>query len=88
MKRLRSSTCSARRLQLGLDPLAVGDVGPRADDLLRLAVVVVRDGEGVLDPDVMPVAMAEAIFEAAAALADQPLQLGEHPIGILRDAGA
>ena len=72
-------------LQLGLDPLAVRHVGPRADDLPRLAGVIVRDGESVLDPNIMPVAMAETIFETAAALADQPLELGEyadwHPPG-------
>ena len=71
-------------LELGLDPLAVRHVRPGADDLLRLAVVVVRDGERVLDPDVVAVAMAETIFEAAAALADQPLQFGEHAVGVLR----
>ena len=88
MKRLRSSTCSARRLQLGLDPLAVRHVRPGADDLLGLALVVVGDGERVLDPDVVAVAMAETVFEAAAALADQPLQFGEHAVGIVRDADA
>ena len=83
MNLLRSSTCSARRLQFGLDAFAVGHVGPGPDDLLGLAVIVVGDGESVLDPDIVAVAMAEAVLEGAAALADQAIHLAEHPIGIV-----
>ena len=37
----------------------------------RLAGVVADDLEGVLDPDVMPVAVAKAVRDGAAALLDQ-----------------
>ena len=70
-------------LQLGLDALPIRHVGPRAYDLFRLAVIAVGDGEGVLDPDVVAVAMAEAVFECTMTLGDQALEFGEHPIGVV-----
>ena len=71
------------QLDIGLERrllgvLALGDVGPGADQLLRIAVFVVDDLEAVLDPDVMAVAMAEAIFDAAAAALDQAIHFLEH----------
>ena len=75
----------AERL-LGL--LAAGDVRPRADDLERPTLAVVDDPEGVLDPDVMPVAMAEAILDASRRLfrpaAPFPRRRAWHPRGCSR----
>ena len=48
-----------------------------------MAGVVVDDLEGVLDPNVMPVAMAEAIFDAAAAAPDQREHLAEGPRSVI-----
>ena len=64
--------------------LALGDVGPGADQLLRIAVGVLDDLEAVLDPDVVAVAMAEAIFDAAAAAGDQRSHALEHADRVLR----
>ncbi len=47
---------------------------PRAREDAR---VVIDDLEGVLDPDVMPVAMAEAILDGSAASPDQRKHLAE-----------
>ena len=69
-------------LQFGFYELAVGDVGPGPDDLLRLTFVVVRDGESVLDPDVMSVPMAEAIFQRALALGYQAIHFREYSRGV------
>ena len=55
-------------LQLGFDALAVRDVGPRAYDLLRLAVIVVGYGESVLNPNEVSVAVPEAVLEGATTL--------------------
>ena len=60
-----------------LSLLVLGDVRPGAHQLERTSGVVIDDLEGVLDPDVMPVAMAKAILDAAAAPADQRQHLAE-----------
>src|SRR5262249_30975693 len=41
------------------------------------------DGQSVLNPDVMSVAMAKTVLQGAAALADQPVHLGEHAASIV-----
>ena len=58
------------------------DVGPRPNDLQRTALLVPHHPEGVLDPDVMSVAMTEAIFDRASALFDQRTHLPEDALGI------
>ena len=71
MKRLRRSTSPGEPLQLGLDLLAVGNVRPGADQLLRLAFVVADGLEGILDPDVVAPPMPEAVFDRPLSLLDQ-----------------
>ena len=63
---------------------AIGDVGPRADDLGRAPLRVADHPERVLDPDVMAVAMAEAIFDRPSAFLDQRSHLLEYALGVLR----
>src|SRR4029077_17557717 len=64
--------------------LALGNVGPRADELERMAGVIVDDLEGVLDPNVMPVAVPEPIFDSSAAAPDHRKHLAERPRGVIR----
>ena len=49
-----------------------------------MAGIVVDDLEGVLDPNVMPVTVAEAIFDASAAAPDQRKHLAEGPRSVIR----
>ena len=57
--------------QLCLDFLATSDVRPGADKLRRSARLVFDDPEGILNPNVVPVAMAEAILDRSPAVLDQ-----------------
>ena len=66
---------------LGL--LAVGDVGPRSDDFEGLARFVGNHFECVLDPKVVPVTMAETVFDRASSLGQQAFDLGEDLRSIL-----
>src|SRR4029078_134434 len=63
--------------------LALGNIGPRADELEGMAGIVVDDLQGVLDPNVMPVTVAEAIFDAAAAAPDQREHFAEGPRSVI-----
>ena len=58
-------------LQFSLDLLAVGDVRPGADKLLRIAFVVADDLESVLNPEVVAPPMPEAIFGCSFSALDQ-----------------
>ena len=86
---LRQVTLGLLDLGVGLESmpfcfLALGNVGPRADKLERMAGVVIDDLEGVLDPNVMPVAVPEAIFDGSAAAPDQRKHLAECPRSVIR----
>ncbi len=54
-----------------------GDIRPGANDLGWAALVILDDPEGVLDPDVVPVAVPEAVLQGAAALLHQRAHLAE-----------
>src|SRR4029079_15822632 len=69
----------AKRL---LSTLPVGDVGPRADDLRGTTLRIADHSERVLDPDVVAVAMAEAIFDGSFAFLDQWSHFLEHAFGV------
>ena len=71
-------------LQLGLDLLAVGNVRPGADQLLRLAFVVADDLEGILNPDVVAPPMPEAVFGRPFSVLDQGSQVLVDPRSIFR----
>ena len=53
--------------QLGLDPLAFGDVRPGTDSLLRLAFLIVNDLEAILD------CFEDIILIHATSVVDPPL---------------
>src|SRR4029078_4293340 len=63
--------------------LALGNIGPRADELEGMAGIVVDDLEGVLDTNVMPVTVGEAIFDAPAAAPDQREHFAEGPPSVI-----
>ena len=66
-----------------LRELPLGDVGPRADDLERMARLVGNDLECVLKPAIVPVAVPEPVLDGASALADQTEHVGQHMPGVL-----
>ena len=72
-----------RLAQLGLDGFALADIGPGADQLQRTAGFVVDDPERVLDPDVMSVAMPEAVLDRSPSALDQRPHLLEHSGSVL-----
>ena len=59
------------------------DIRPGTDDLQRLARLIVHDFEGVLDPDIVPVAVAEPVFERPSAHFNELAHLLKDPICIL-----
>ncbi len=61
----------------------MGDVGPGADDLQRIAGFVVDDLERVLDPNVLTVAMAKAVLNGSASLFDERPHFFENPFRIV-----
>jgi hypothetical protein len=67
-------------LQLGLDPLAVGDVRPGTDTLRRRAVLIVPDRKGILDPDVVPPLMPEAVLDGSSPGGDQLIEFGKRSL--------
>ena len=67
-----------------LGPFAIGDVGPRANDLRGTTLAVAHDVKGVLDPDVVPVAVAETIFDCSSALFYQGRHFSKDALGVLR----
>src|SRR5262249_2311447 len=69
----------AERL-LGL--FARGDIRPRAHNLKRTALVVLDDPECILDPNIMSVAVAEAVLQRPAALLNQRSHLAEYAGGV------
>src|SRR5262249_25432386 len=72
-----------KTLQLCFYSLAVRHVSPRADDLPRLAFVIARDRKGILNPNVVPVAMPKAVLQSPSALADQSIHVAENTRSIL-----
>jgi hypothetical protein len=66
-----------------LGRLSRGDVRPGAYDLERTAPVVFDHPEGVLDPDVMPVAVAEAVFQCPAPLFHERTHFAEDARSVL-----
>src|SRR6476661_673630 len=63
--------------------LAVGNIRPRTDDFKWTTLSVVDDPERVLDPDVTPVPMPEAILYGPSAFIDQRDHFPEDALGIL-----
>src|SRR3974377_486827 len=84
MKRLRSSTCSASRWGSASTRFWSGTVAQAPTDSCGFASIIWGYGEGVLDPDIVPVTMAEAIFESTVSLFDQAADFGENPASIVR----
>src|SRR4029077_12963543 len=70
-------------LEVALGSLAIGDVRPGADDVLRPAFLVGHDREAVLHPDVMTAPVPEAVLDGPAPLGDQPFDLSKDALGIL-----
>ena len=66
------------------DLFAVRNVRPRADDLKWLAGIIVNDFERVLDPNVVPVSMPEAVLNRSATALHQRTHLLEYTIDIVR----
>src|SRR5262245_39907218 len=67
-----------------LRPLNVGDIRPGPDDLQRTTRVVMHDLEGILDPEIVPSPMPEAVFDGPSSFFYQRIHFGEDPLGILR----
>src|SRR5690349_1830020 len=64
--------------------LAVGDVAPRADDLVRLAALVMDQAQFVADPAIVAVLLQEPVLEGVVALLEQLPELALHPPEIIR----
>ncbi|WP_244534650.1 hypothetical protein [Hyphomicrobium sp. CS1GBMeth3] len=64
--------------------LALGYVCPGSDQLQRVSGLVVRDSEAVLDPDVMPVLVAETVVDGTTPALDQRRYLVEDLASVLR----
>jgi hypothetical protein len=60
----------ARRIKLlnGVCQLAVGDVCPGADDLRGVACFITEDLESILEPAIVALPVAEAVFQVTSAL--------------------
>ena len=71
-------------LEVALGSLAIGDVRPGTDDVLRLAFLVGYDREAVLHPDIVAPPVPKAVLDGPASLGDQPFDLLEDALGILR----
>src|SRR6476620_7463031 len=67
-----------------LSRLAVRDVAPRADDLVRLAALVIDQAQLVADPAIIAVLLQEPVLESVVALLEQLPELALHPCKIVR----
>src|SRR5262249_54327166 len=63
--------------------LAIRNIGPGAYDLRGASLVVRDDPKGVLHPDVMPITMAEAVFDRASAPFHQRAHFLKYPPSII-----
>jgi len=72
-----------RVAEFGFDRLALGDVRPGADQLRRMPGFVLDHLEGVLDPNVVPVAMLKAVLDRSSSPLDQRAHFIENSCGIL-----
>src|SRR6187551_622151 len=64
--------------------LPVRDVAPRADDLVRLAALVIDQAQLVADPAIIAVLLQEPVLETVVALLEQLPELALHACKIVR----
>ena len=64
--------------------LALGDVGPRADDLDRLALCVAHDLLPVVHPEIGAVRAADAILDRALVALEHPVDPGSNARHVVR----
>src|SRR6187200_3625819 len=64
--------------------LAVRDVAPRADDLVRIAALVIDQAQLVAHPAIVAVLLQEPVLESVVALLEQLPELAFHPPEIIR----
>src|SRR6476620_4262440 len=63
--------------------LSLGDISPCAHELERATSIVIDDLEGILNPNVVAIAVAEAILDRSAAPADKGKHFAEGSRGIV-----